>query len=195
MIAFIDDHHAAYGVEPICGVLPIAPSTYHAHAEPILAVPRPGQRAIRGCARRSGGSRTSRSMAGLAAIEAGGDRRGALHRGSSDAPVTVLAGQCAFRRPCGTPDCRDGHHLRWDQKAGQCALRPVRTRPFPDTLILMPRNAIFHCSKSPFKGGSSKTAVIEHDLKRTLTGLPASVTMNPVSAAGQGRRMKWAGGI
>jgi putative transposase len=32
MIAFIDDHHAAYGVEPICRVLPIAPSTYHAHA-------------------------------------------------------------------------------------------------------------------------------------------------------------------
>jgi putative transposase len=32
MIAFIDDHRAAYGVEPICKVLPIAPSTYHDHA-------------------------------------------------------------------------------------------------------------------------------------------------------------------
>ena len=31
MIAFIDDHRAAHGVEPICRVLPIAPSTYHAH--------------------------------------------------------------------------------------------------------------------------------------------------------------------
>jgi putative transposase len=31
MIAFIDDHRAAYGVEPICRVLPIAPSTWHAH--------------------------------------------------------------------------------------------------------------------------------------------------------------------
>jgi len=30
MIAFIDDHRGAYGVEPICKVLPIAPSTYHA---------------------------------------------------------------------------------------------------------------------------------------------------------------------
>jgi putative transposase len=29
MIAFIDDHREAYGVEPICKVLPIAPSTYH----------------------------------------------------------------------------------------------------------------------------------------------------------------------
>src|SRR5689334_8467647 len=30
MIGFIDDNRAAYGVEPICRVLPIAPSTYHA---------------------------------------------------------------------------------------------------------------------------------------------------------------------
>lgn len=28
MVAFIDDHRATYGVEPICMVLPIAPSTY-----------------------------------------------------------------------------------------------------------------------------------------------------------------------
>jgi putative transposase len=32
MIAFIDDHREAYGVEPICKVLPIAPSTYREHA-------------------------------------------------------------------------------------------------------------------------------------------------------------------
>ena len=32
MIAFIDDHREAYGIEPICRVLPIAPSTYHEHA-------------------------------------------------------------------------------------------------------------------------------------------------------------------
>ena len=31
MIAFIDDHRGAHGVEPICKVLRIAPSTYHAH--------------------------------------------------------------------------------------------------------------------------------------------------------------------
>ncbi|BBO73087.1 transposase [Desulfosarcina widdelii] len=29
MMAFIDDHKEAYGVEPICSVLPIAPSTYY----------------------------------------------------------------------------------------------------------------------------------------------------------------------
>jgi transposase InsO family protein len=31
MIAFIDDHREVHGVEPICNVLPIAPSTYYAH--------------------------------------------------------------------------------------------------------------------------------------------------------------------
>jgi len=31
MVAFIDDHRDVYGVEPICAVLPIAPSTYHWH--------------------------------------------------------------------------------------------------------------------------------------------------------------------
>ncbi|EPX78518.1 Mobile element protein [Litoreibacter arenae DSM 19593] len=29
---FIDDYRESYGVEPICDVLPIAPSTYYAHA-------------------------------------------------------------------------------------------------------------------------------------------------------------------
>ena len=32
MKAFIDEHRDGYGVEPICRVLPIAPSTYRAHA-------------------------------------------------------------------------------------------------------------------------------------------------------------------
>jgi transposase InsO family protein len=31
MVAFIDQHRDAYGVEPICDVLPIAPSTYYEH--------------------------------------------------------------------------------------------------------------------------------------------------------------------
>jgi transposase InsO family protein len=38
MKAFIDDHRAVYGVEPICRVLPIAPSTYRANAA-LLADP------------------------------------------------------------------------------------------------------------------------------------------------------------
>jgi putative transposase len=44
MIAFIDDYRATYGVEPICRVLPIAPSTYYAHVarrtDPTKASPR-----------------------------------------------------------------------------------------------------------------------------------------------------------
>ena len=44
MVAFIDDHRAEYGVEPICQVLPIAPSTFYAHkaieANPIRASAR-----------------------------------------------------------------------------------------------------------------------------------------------------------
>ncbi len=32
MVAFIDEHRGAYGVESICEVLPIAPSTYYEHA-------------------------------------------------------------------------------------------------------------------------------------------------------------------
>ena len=31
MVAFIDDHREKFGVEPICGVLPIAPSVYYEH--------------------------------------------------------------------------------------------------------------------------------------------------------------------
>jgi putative transposase len=31
MVTFIDQHRDTYGVEPICAVLPIAPSTYFRH--------------------------------------------------------------------------------------------------------------------------------------------------------------------
>ena len=57
MIAFIDDHREAYGIEPICKHLPIAPSTYYAHlarrTDPSKASPR-AQRdaALRGKVRR-----------------------------------------------------------------------------------------------------------------------------------------------
>ena len=51
MIAFIDDHREVHGVEPICKVLPIAPSTYHDHlakrADPAKRIHPPGT-ALRG---------------------------------------------------------------------------------------------------------------------------------------------------
>lgn len=31
MVSFIDAHRGEHGVEPICKLLPIAPSTYHPH--------------------------------------------------------------------------------------------------------------------------------------------------------------------
>ena len=31
MVSFIDEYRRVYGVEPICAVLPIAPSTYYAY--------------------------------------------------------------------------------------------------------------------------------------------------------------------
>lgn len=50
MIAFINDHRDAYGVEPICRVLPIAPSTYYDHIakrqHPGAAAPRVQRDAI-----------------------------------------------------------------------------------------------------------------------------------------------------
>jgi putative transposase len=44
MVAFIDEHRDAYGVEPICALWPIAPSTYYTHkaqeADPERRCPR-----------------------------------------------------------------------------------------------------------------------------------------------------------
>lgn len=37
MIAFVDDHRGVYGIEPICKLLRIAPSTYHAHPQAVRA--------------------------------------------------------------------------------------------------------------------------------------------------------------
>jgi len=47
MKAFIDEHRAVYGVEPICRVLPIAPSTYYTHAHCQAAPERRSSRARR----------------------------------------------------------------------------------------------------------------------------------------------------
>jgi putative transposase len=54
MIAFIDDHRAAYGVEPICKVLPIAPSMSMQPSGPIRRSCPPGQSGMCLLRRRSG---------------------------------------------------------------------------------------------------------------------------------------------
>lgn len=50
MIAFIDDHRGAHGVEAICKVLPIAPSTYHDHVARLVDPSRLSARARRDAA-------------------------------------------------------------------------------------------------------------------------------------------------
>lgn len=62
MTGFIDDHRDVYGVEPICRVRPIAPSTYHAHvarrADPSKASARTRRdKALRGTIQRVYGVR------------------------------------------------------------------------------------------------------------------------------------------
>jgi len=47
MITFIDDHREDYGVEPICKVLPIAPSIYYEHKARQADPSRLPQRAVR----------------------------------------------------------------------------------------------------------------------------------------------------
>jgi hypothetical protein len=53
MIAFIDENRAAYGVEPICRVLPIAPSTYHAQVAQRIDPAKASMRAKRDAGLRS----------------------------------------------------------------------------------------------------------------------------------------------
>jgi len=40
MISFIDEHRGMFGVEPICRLLPIAPSTYYENVAKRLDVDR-----------------------------------------------------------------------------------------------------------------------------------------------------------
>ena len=47
MTAFLDAHRDRFGVEPICRVLPIAPSTYHARCAIARAPDRASDRAKR----------------------------------------------------------------------------------------------------------------------------------------------------
>ena len=47
MMSFIDTHREAYGVEPLCAVLPIAPSTYYEHKRREAEPSRVPARAVR----------------------------------------------------------------------------------------------------------------------------------------------------
>ncbi len=92
MIAFIDDHRGAHGVEPICKVLPIAPSTYHAHVAKRRDPARLSARARQDAALKIEVRRVfDRELPGLwraqglAAAQARRLRRCPLYRGATDA--------------------------------------------------------------------------------------------------------------
>ena len=89
MNAFIDDHRDTYGVEPICRVLPIAPSTYTPTLPDgkIPAERQPANAATRFCGKRSTGSsrRTSRST-------------GSAKSGGSSGARTIEVARCTVAR-------------------------------------------------------------------------------------------------
>ena len=92
MIAFIDDHRGAYGVEPICRVLPIAPSTYHAHLVKRADPTRLSARASRDGALMPEVRRVFEENFGVYGVrkvwrqlKREGPRCCALHRGAADA--------------------------------------------------------------------------------------------------------------
>jgi putative transposase len=86
MIAYIDQHKDRYGVEPICRVLPIAPSTYYQHTK--------GPRSARAVCDAQLKVEIARVHAehfgvygarkGVAAAAPRGDRGGPLHGGAAD---------------------------------------------------------------------------------------------------------------
>ena len=93
MVQFIDDHRAVFGVEPICAVLPIAPSTDSspsAPADPSDAPVRAGAaRRVSSASRFSGSMTSHQQVYGPRKVwkraAAGRHPRGALHRGALDA--------------------------------------------------------------------------------------------------------------
>ena len=91
MVAFIDGHHEAYGVEPICAVVPIAPSVYYGckarERAPEPAGPGATGRGTdrRGRAAVAGAPRGLRRPEGLETAPPGGRRRHALYGGPAHA--------------------------------------------------------------------------------------------------------------
>ena len=90
MVAFIDDHRVTYGVEPICQVLPIAPSTYYEQKARQTDASRLPPRTQRDATLRPEIERVWRANRrlwreeGLEGVEARADSSGAVHRGALD---------------------------------------------------------------------------------------------------------------
>ncbi len=91
MIAFVNNHRDANGIELIPRVLPIAPSSYHERVAQRQDPTRPSARALQDVALKSEIARVRRELRGLphaqglAADDAGGLCGCALYRGKADA--------------------------------------------------------------------------------------------------------------
>ena len=108
MVQFIADHRAVFGVEPICAVLPIAPSTYHRHRHQRTHPTRRSARAPRDDQLRveiqqvyDAHQQVYGPRKVWKQLRAGRRPRGALHRGAPDA----RDGPCR-----GRPGPGLGHH-------------------------------------------------------------------------------------
>ena len=91
MVTFIDAHRGAYGVEPICAELPIAPATYHAHKARQADPTRRPARSVRDAELKREICRVwtehhgvLRFPQGVAAVAAGGLCRCTVHRRAVD---------------------------------------------------------------------------------------------------------------
>ena len=105
MIAFIDDHREVYGVEPICRVLPIAPSTYHAHAARRADPRRLPPRAKRDAALRARSAGSSSRISGST---------GCARSGGSSQREGIDVARCTV----GPPDAADGPAGRCPRQGG-----------------------------------------------------------------------------
>ena len=168
MIAFIDDHRDVHGVEPICKVLPIAPSTYHAHAarraDPSPAPARATAR-CRPCGRDRARVRGElpglRRAQGLAAAAARGHRRCPLHGRA--------------------PDARDGSARRDPRQAGAEPRSATRRRPVRST-------ASTGNSGRPRRTGCGSPTSPMSPPGRASSTSPSSSTPSPAASSAGGCR-------
>lgn len=131
MIAFIDEHRDAYGVEPICRVLPIAPSSYR---ELVAQRRDPGRRSVRShvmrySSRKSCGS-LPRTSASTACARSGGRCSG---------KGLILPGVARLMRDLGLQGAIRGKPVRTtiSDKAAPCPLDHVNRQfkaPAPNRL-------------------------------------------------------------
>ena len=116
MISFIDEHSGAFGVEPICILLPIAPSTYYENIAKRLDVDRLSVRARSDISLKVEIRRVfEQNFASMAFVRSGGN----FSWKSSTPPVARLEGDEPARchsgeaYPCNVLDKTDPNPLDW----------------------------------------------------------------------------------